>query len=214
MKTKENILGILLEMPDDKLLKLWNKYQKAIDGDRIIYNMSDFNQVVKDRNLTPADLVNKVSSFDTGDSYFVVKESGSFSSAFTVYELMLPAQIIDFWIDTDATTGVPEIDNLIIMGKQFQWIFVLNYGTYQKVETWTGNSETIEKNLVKRIKTDLLTKTGRKEALKVSKDVEIGEMPNIEKTFESVKQPPKVLSAKSAIEGVPVSFNLYRLDCI
>lgn len=145
MKTQEKILGILLEMPDDELLKLWNKYQEAIDGDRIIYNMYDFNKVVKDRNLTPADLVNKVSSFDTGDSYFVVKENGNFRSAFTVYELMLPTQIIDFWIDTDATTGISEIDNIILANKEYEWIFVLNYGTYQKVETWTGNSETVEK---------------------------------------------------------------------
>lgn len=72
----------------------------------------------------------------------------------------------------------------------------------------------LKKNLTKRIKTDLLTKTGRKEALKVSPNIEIGEMPNIEKTFGSVKQLPRVLSAKSAVEGVPVSFNLYRLDCI
>lgn len=112
---QNEILKIMNKMEDDELVKFYNKYCiKRNKQYKMIYNIEDFDDVMK--NETPTSIANRVyfGKFSPRDDYFMFAPDNSLISFICPAENIRMYDIVDYIIDRVDDLGNEKINQLLI----------------------------------------------------------------------------------------------------
>lgn len=96
---KEEIVKVINDMDVDEIVKLYNKYcNKTMKRHRFIYEMSEFDDVMKDN--TPTSIAYRIcfGKFNPKDDYFRLEQDGSLTSFVDPDLYINPYHIADYII--------------------------------------------------------------------------------------------------------------------
>lgn len=112
---QNEILKIMNKMEDDELVKFYNEYCiKRNKQYKMIYNIEDFDDVMK--NETPTSIANRIyfGKFNPHDDYFIIAPDNSLISFIDPDEYIRKYNIVDYIIDRVDDLGDEKIEQLLI----------------------------------------------------------------------------------------------------
>lgn len=110
MESNTKLLEILENLDDNTLIDIWNEYCSINNYEDIIYDMTDFNEILE--NDTPEELALKIccGDFSINHAYFKFDGSGNLQSDDVISELIYLEDLCDYIFSNEETFGVDRLE--------------------------------------------------------------------------------------------------------
>ena len=112
---ENEILKIMDKMEDDEIVKFYNKYcRKTNKQYKMIYNIEDFDDVMK--NETPTSIASRIyfGKFNPCDDYFIIMPDNSLITFIDPDDYIIRYNIVDYIIDRVDNLDNEKINQLLI----------------------------------------------------------------------------------------------------
>lgn len=110
MESNTKLLEILENLDDNTLIDIWNEYCSINNYEDIIYDMTDFNEILE--NDTPEELALKIcyGDFSINHAYFKFDGIGNLQSDDVISELICLEDLCDYIFSNEETFGVDGLE--------------------------------------------------------------------------------------------------------